>query len=90
MSDSTPYAGKRRIQHKDGRHGVVLEDDGCGSLHILWGTVNRRNNATGEDEAIQVTEWVPWHAVTTSVDPVYFGTDGEHNRALVYNPMDHL
>lgn len=94
MSESMSYEPtpktKRRVVHKDGRHGVVIEDDGFGTLTIQWGTTNRRNSSTGEDEAIPVTELVWCHDVTTFEEPVYFGTETEHNRELVYNPLEHL
>jgi hypothetical protein len=96
MSESMSYEPtpqtRRRIVHKlDGRHGVVLEDDGHGSLHIHWGTTTQRNSTTGDTEPKLYTEWVSCHDVVTSDEPVYFGTDtGSFERELVYNPMEHL
>jgi len=79
----------RRIMHKlDGRHGVVLEDNGYGMLHVHWGTVSRKGT-DGKDEDQKFTEWISCHDVVTSEEPVYYGTDKEKNRALIYNPMDH-
>lgn len=94
MNESMSYEPtpktKRRVVHKDGRHGVVLEDDGFGTLTIQWGTVNVRETATGEHVSKPITELVWCHDVTTEPEPVYFGTEAEHNRELMYNPMEHL
>lgn len=71
---------RRRVIHRDGRRGAQLEDDGYGNLLIKWGAAN----------GVPVTEWISCHDVITDPEPIYYGTEREKNRSLLYNPMDHL
>jgi len=92
MDDSMSYEPTpktlRRVVHNDGRHGVQIDDDGHGWLTIQWGTVTIKQGEANVPKPI--TERVWCHDVTTETEPVYFGTEPDWERQLVYNPMEHL
>lgn len=74
----------KRVVHKDGRHGVVLEENDE-NTHVHWGTSSQRDTE-GNTVEQPFTEWVPNRDLELCPDPVFYG-DGA-KKGMVYDPKD--
>lgn len=92
----SPVAGPvKRVVHKDGRHGVVLdvkwEEDGAKEFWLVhWGSVAYRDVTAAKDVTRMITDWVPLEDLALCEEPVFVhGDRGTKQTVMVYDPEEH-
>lgn len=78
---------QRRVQQiSTGMHGIVLEERE-GETLVHWGTVQFPSTNPGEPPvAHKYTDWVPDSDLAPCAEKVWYGTEREKNRSLLYDP----